>query len=461
MIAGVEKTVGIWDPFALGTSKITHRFEGSAGPAAVSPDGRWLVTGVAGQHMLKRWDLRTGQPDKSWRGRSASFRRLAISSDNRILAAGLADGTIMLWDMEDGSEPLTLMAHEEAVTGLAFSHHGYSLLSASLDHTVRVRDGSMTNRQPSSIRLAHGVAAVAVSFSRDSRYLASVARENVGESGEEQHTLKLWDVSTWTELAHATLGGGGPDAETAFSPDGSLVTADDPSGILRVYRVPGLELVADLKGHLARFLLDGHSVMYACGNRILRRDATAAEQMPELVVSEEPGEIIAMSVSPDGRTVATTSKADQGFSIHLWDVAARRSLGTLGGHSNRVHRLMFSTVGQTLASAGWDGNVGVWDVRGRLNQGMMQGHSDEVYGVAFSPDGRTLASSGTDAVRLWHIATSRQVAVLETGGALQCVAFSPDGHWLAGAGGDGTVRLWRAPLLQELEPDQRAPEKAH
>src|SRR5262249_48391886 len=128
VVAGVVGTVDTWDCSASGSIKTAHRFKGGAAPEALSPDGRWLVTGVLGQQMLKRWALHTGQPDKSWRGRSASFLRLAISSDNQILAAGLADGTVMLWDMASDREPLTFIAHEEAVTGLAFSHRGRSLV---------------------------------------------------------------------------------------------------------------------------------------------------------------------------------------------------------------------------------------------------------------------------------------------------------------------------------------------
>lgn len=74
----------------------------------------------------------------------------------------------------------------------------------------------------------------------------------------------------------------------------------------------------------------------------------------------------------------------------------------------------------------------------------LTGSTGEIFTLAFSPDGRTIAAGGTDhAVRLWDLATRRQVAALpSTGYTVFTAAFSPRGRLLATAGYDGKVLLW-------------------
>ena len=69
--------------------------------------------------------------------------------------------------------------------------------------------------------------------------------------------------------------------------------------------------------------------------------------------------------------------------------------------------------------------------------------------MGFSPDNRTLATGSWDAtVRLWHVASGQEVAVLKAHhGKVEALAFSPDGTVLATGGqrdaDHGEIFLWR------------------
>jgi WD40 repeat protein len=74
--------------------------------------------------------------------------------------------------------------------------------------------------------------------------------------------------------------------------------------------------------------------------------------------------------------------------------------------------------------------------------------------VAYAPDGRTLAVACEDGtVRLWNLATRREVAVLKHGETpLRFVVFSSDNQTLVSVCENGTMRFWDAPSPHAPSP---------
>jgi WD40 repeat protein len=85
----------------------------------------------------------------------------------------------------------------------------------------------------------------------------------------------------------------------------------------------------------------------------------------------------------------------------------------------------------------------------------MRGHSGSVWGAVFSPDGRRLVTGGStlkDAVKVWDVATQRELLCLPAEGKFFAeVSFSPDGDTLQAASFSGWAHFWRAPSWREIE----------
>src|SRR5436190_17232111 len=70
----------------------------------------------------------------------------------------------------------------------------------------------------------------------------------------------------------------------------------------------------------------------------------------------------------------------------------------LEGHTGSVMGLAFSPDGKTLATSSRDTTIILWDVASAAKTLTLKDHTGHVYAVAFSPNGNLLASCGQDRV---------------------------------------------------------------
>ena len=406
---GGDQQVKVWDlttgqKLFAGPCDVVHT-NGTANAAAFSPDGRWLAAGSGG--VLRVWDWRKQQILQTFAGHEKKAISVAFSRDGRRLASGTWGGSVRLWDVVAGGEPLCDFAASRMtrhpISALAFSPNGRRLATASFGRRVDVWDtstGELVQTLPQSGMV------LCVAFSPDGRRLVS--------AGEDK-TVRVWESTTGREVlglrGHTDMCGC-----VAFSSDGRRLASASKDGTIRVWDA------TSLKDH---------------------------EGQEKLTFVGHTGEVWSLAISPDGQKIVS---GGFGSPAKVWDADTGRVSAHYSGQRNVVFSVAWQPDGQRIASAGWDGElftVQVWDAPTAQRIFTIPGVPQELLGVAFSPDGRYLVTgSANRTVQVWDARTGDPVGTLGTHGReVRGVVFSRDGRHLASASGDGVVKLWDATRL--------------
>lgn len=104
--------------------------------------------------------------------------------------------------------------------------------------------------------------------------------------------------------------------------------------------------------------------------------------------------------------------------IRVWHASSGKPLYDFSGEFGRVGRVAISPGGKTLATSGSWGykkqlELILWDVGTGTRNMLLNGHANPIRCLAFSGDGTLLASGGRVAVKIWDVASGRELATFK------------------------------------------------
>ncbi|MDA0588567.1 MAG: hypothetical protein O2820_11990 [Planctomycetota bacterium] len=373
---------------------------------------------------------------------------VAFLGSSRKLAAGSRDGRIFVWDLPesppesqekdtppDAAPVRQLVGHENGVTHLIATDDGKTLISSSLDRTIRIWDvnaeatgkGDVILDKPARERLSNRKSAAekAAILEAPGATVETIGSQHTLEghkdwikalgisadgrrliSGDDTCLTIVWNLQTKKQIASwhgyqrvwVTSAALSPDGKTAFVGEfaGRRSSFDVPAAQARLWDAQKGQMTLDLLKVWTPTVKDEDRVdSYGYGQawgKLLSRGLVCAR------------------FSPDGTLLAVGQggETDKG-QIHLVNVESGKIERTVSGHQSGACDVRFSADGRLVLSSGRDTVIRVCQVAdgkeiatlGKARGGQFK---DWFYGIAISPDEQFVAAADiAGLVHVWQL----------------------------------------------------------
>jgi len=382
---------------------------------------------------------------------------VSFLDDNRRIAAANRAGQIYIWQLPEkppestGDEPkdnkeksppdfapvLRLDGHTNGITRLIATNGGKTLISSSLDHTIRIwdlngsSDGSAevildaqtrerkargrSQEEQDKILNAPGLTVSTISASQvlegHSDWIQALGISADGKrliSGDDRCLTIVWDletrgkISSWTgyDRVWVTSAALSPDGQKAFTGEyaGSRSDFDRPAAQARLWNASDGGLLMDLL-------------------KVWTPDVKDEDRIDSYGYAQAWGKLmkqglVCAAFSPDGKLLAVGQggETDKG-QVHLVNVEDGKIVRTVSGHQYGACDLQFSANGNYILSCGRDTQVRICQVSdgqeiavlGSSRGGQFK---DWLHGLSISPDQTHVAAADiAGMVQVWQLSS--------------------------------------------------------
>ncbi|XVE62302.1 hypothetical protein DITRI_Ditri06bG0107400 [Diplodiscus trichospermus] len=488
--AGHSRQIKVWD---LDTFKCLRSWKGHEGPVmgmACHASGGLLATAGADRKVLV-WDVDGGFCTHYFKGHKGVVTSIMFHPDvnKNLLFSGSDDATVRVWDLVAKKCVAVLEKHFSAVSAIAVSEDGWTLLSAGRDKVVNVWD-LHDYRCKSTVPTYEVLEAVCIIYSQSHFALS------LGAFHQQSRKKKSWS----TGICFITVGERGivriwnsEGAVCLYEQKSSDVTVssdvdeDSTRGFTSAVMLPldqGLLCVTadqqflfySLEEHLEekwflkltkrlvgfndeivdmKFLDEEEQYLAVATNLEQVRVYDLSSMSCSYVLAGHTDTILCIdtSVSSYGRRLIVTGSKDN--SVRLWESERQCCIGLGIGHMGAVGAVAFSKKRQDFfVSGSSDRTIKVWNFDGLSDdieqpislkaKAVVAAHDKDINSLAVAPNDSLVCSGSQDRTAcVWRLPDL--VSVVKFTGhkrGIWSVEFSPVDQCVITASGDKTVKIW-------------------
>ncbi|GMW02373.1 MAG: hypothetical protein AMXMBFR84_35090 [Candidatus Hydrogenedentota bacterium] len=389
----------------LETGSCDRSFNSRVRYVSVSHDGCVAVFGGDGPRNLHVMDLVAGVERITLDGHRGQLFSVALLPDNRHAVTGSGnEGIIKLWDLKNGKCLRDFGRHQGCIYALSPLRNGRRLLSSGSDRVIKMWDLDVPSEDKGE---AHFQEVTSLAVSLDGGTLLS---------GSVEGTLKLWDTSSGA--CRQTISGNHSIWSLALLPDGLRAVSAGPiaPSSVKLWDLGSGDGLQMIKGFdIGAIAVIGGGRQVVTGSRIPGRNVgpiyvwDLTTQVRSRTLSGHTGLVDALAAFNNDRQLVSSGEDGQ---IIVWDLEKGTRLLTMTGHKAWVRSVAVYGDGHRACSGSEDKTVRLWDLNTGVCMRTLPGHHGAVWEVAVLADGRRAVSVSEDCtLRLWDLESGECLAM--------------------------------------------------
>ena len=393
---GRNTTLKLWDAQNSRLIKELEPEDEFGWKVCFSRNDRFLCTGGYYPHIIRIYEVPSGECVQQMTGHQSLIRDLNFLSDDTEIVSSEDESSIKIWSWKDVKYRLRLgLDHDKALRAVCLSPNG-RYLAAARNSDVLMFD-LRTGKRLHSFAGKRGTTE-ALCFNRKSdRLFAS------GSDG----TARCWDTVSGTCM-HVFRGHKKPIKGICLSDNEEKLITAGWDGKVNTWNIESGLCEENIDTETSHGLdRDERYLAYSNGNeihvRVLRSGRT-------LELKGHKDNVISIQIHPRKNVLISGSNDE---TVKLWDIEKQRCIRTLRGHQHMVHKAMFCNDSKNAVSASEDRTLRYWDLETGECLNVFTDHEDVIFGLAVDHENnRAVTGSDDGTVRFWDLNGGVPVATL-------------------------------------------------
>lgn len=432
------------------------------------------------------WRISDGEEVANWQAHDEAALSVTFSPDGEQIVSSSADRTVRHWNIAEQNLLDELDAFDGEIVDIAFRPTGEEIAGVGYDPCRPDQPGDVviwnasTGDERLRLRATSGWM-FGITYSPDGKRLATGGGSYEG-SLSHPGEVTIWDADTGIELLPLSAGSGRDEKTEQFA---ETYVVKVPVVVTKTVSYPVTVCRPELNENGETVMITETEMREQAVYEVQYQEEHRTRMSSHHVSWEEPGTIVGIAFSGDGRSLAAACENGIGY---VWDAQNCQPHDTVRWRNGRLACVATSPDGSLIATAGDSGDhcepvglIRVYDaVTGRMTQ-EIETTAGSVVDIAFTDNTHVVTVGGrgawqppmsctatceiaplrpevyqlffqvqstvdrSGAAEVWDVVAGERLHQLNGHGeTVASVAVHPDDGRILTGGHDGSVRLWDA-----------------